>query len=935
MKILKKILPIQKGYYLEDEGYEGFLSVIVPVKSDNLVINPIMDDINNDNKPENWLIPDGGINPIIYDKIEGGPFWTHYYEYCWPTTGGPGIGGGTISALIDDSIKGQYTASIWAKSTNSAKFHIQVYYDNGSGVTVDSIEFVTASSWNQYSFTFDTGLSTGTGVQVRIVGTDTKCLHVAAAQLEKGKYPTTLIHGYKGNGYKWLGTPFASASRRDESVLSGGRKINLRDLGMKLTSIDGLGIPDIDHSVTELAFKYGSKFNGMSLKDRDYDMEFILYSISLKDLLCSRNKVGQAIFTLNRPVTFVWQPLDCGVPICEEVLFTAVYKSGFSLGLNAHYGEEIKLNFVGYDIEMNSSITTTAVLNSVVSLSHPAIIGLDNYGNMQLLPPLSTISPSIYKCRGMVISPYDGNLYAIFDDGGAPFTPRGVVLQYNGSAWTKIAQGSTANGAMTAIHADGRYLYVGISLLQTIQGQGSFSGTSGVGMARINLAAQTVDNIGSLSSTTTTARNGFTTVQPIIRAFATDENGALFVGGSFVGTTTATAKFLMLYSGGTWYETGAIFTSYVGGIHTLYYDREFKRLYFGGDQMSPLFVMAPNTYNVFAYLDMTDPVIGVGVPVRTDFPIDLATEPAMVKTITKYKNRIVLGGKFRSSYGFDQALLDNIAYYDPKFQGAENVNGAIFPFGGRGNGWGIDDAFADATGQPATNPVEHLEVCDEILYISGKMQYYGIRSSAITFHYIGEVCGGAKYISTSEVAEVGQMMPDLAFGYVTALPYTQCYQTQALCGSEKLNFKRFYTTYLLSGSDTTITTYTTPPTIVTLCSTDLPTSPRFILRGPGKLTEISNQTYGLSLYFDYNILPGETLNVDLTTSPATVISSLNGDISTEMLPASTPGAFKLFPGENSIIVKVTWNTVSSVTLFAIQYNRQTLSAESLCCDCTS
>lgn len=504
MKILKKVLPVQKGYYLEDDGYEGFLSVIVPMESDNLVINPIMDDANGDEKPDNWLIPDGGINPIVYDKIEGGPFWTHYFEYCWPTTGGPGIGGGTISALVNDSIKGQYTASIWAKSIDGARFHIQVYYDTGVGVVVDSIEFTTSDTWNQYSFTFDTGSSTGTGVQVRVVGTDTKCLHVAAAQLEKGKYPTTLIHGYKGSGYTWLGTPFASASRRNASVVSGGRKVNLRDLGMKLTSIDGLGIPDIDHSVTELAFRYGSKFNGMSIKNRDYDMEFTLHSISLKDLLCSRNKVGQAIFTLNKPVTFVWQPLDCGVPICEEVTFTAVYKSGFSLGLNSYYGEEIKLNFVGYDIEMNATTTTTELLNSVVSLVHSAIVGIDSYGNMQILPPLSTISPAIYRCRGMVISPYDGNLYAIFDDGGPPSAPRGVVLRYNGTSWTKIAQGTTANGAMTAIHADGRYLYIGISLLQTIQGQSGFFGTSGVGMARINLAAQTVDNIGSLSSSTTT-----------------------------------------------------------------------------------------------------------------------------------------------------------------------------------------------------------------------------------------------------------------------------------------------------------------------------------------------------------------------------------------------------------------------------------------------
>ncbi|MEK6879496.1 MAG: hypothetical protein AABY22_07815, partial [Nanoarchaeota archaeon] len=110
MKQLKKILPVQNGYYLEDDGYDGFLSVILPVENDNLVLNPIMNDYNEDDKPDNWMIPDGGVNPIVYSKHEGGPFWTHFYRYCWP------LAGGTISALVDGTINGTYTASIWAKS---------------------------------------------------------------------------------------------------------------------------------------------------------------------------------------------------------------------------------------------------------------------------------------------------------------------------------------------------------------------------------------------------------------------------------------------------------------------------------------------------------------------------------------------------------------------------------------------------------------------------------------------------------------------------------------------------------------------------------------------------------------------------------------------------------------------------------------------------
>lgn len=925
MKQLKKILPIQKGYYLEPEEEKGFLSVLVPEKRDNYIKNPIMFDTDNINVPTGYT---KHVSTTM-TKISGGPFWLHHWKYEF----GSAIEGVYVNAENFTVEGGHLTVSMWLRSDVPSDFRLMVNFSDDGGSPFYTKQVRVTDSWQQYSHTFPINGTLLTYVDVQLLSMGPSSVYIAAMQLEVGKYPTTLIHGYMGDGYKWLGTPFVSPSRRLASVSTGGRRINLKDLGMRLTSIDGLGIPDsFDHSTTELAFKYGSKFNGMAIKDRDISIEFTLYSTSLEDLLCARNKIGKAIFKLDSPVTFIWQPKECATPQCEEIYFTAVYKSGFSFGLNSHFGEEIKLSFTNYDIIMRQAISQTHQLNTIVSLVHPAVIGMDYYGNLKLLPPLSSISASIFKNRGMVISPYDGNLYAIFDDGGPPSAPRGVLLRYNGSAWAKIAQGSTANGAMTAIFADKNFIYVGISELQTIVGQSGFTGTSGVGMARINLATKTVDNIGSLSATTTTARDGVTSVSPRIRAFAVDYRGYLFIGGSFDGTTTATAKFLALYANNVWYATGAVFTSYIGGIHSLFFEKETKRLYFGGDQMSPSFVMAPNTYNVFGFLDLTDNYIGVGVPTRTDFPIDLAAEPALVTTITKYKNRIVLGGKFRSSYGFDQALLDNIAYYDVTFQGFENVQGAIFPFGGRGNGWGIDDAFGDATGLP-TEAVSNLTVCDDTLYISGKMQYYGIRSSAIRFDAVGEVCGAAKYVSTAETAEIGVMLPDIVYAQVSSFSYAQCYMQQTLCGSEKLEMMRFYSTFLLSGSTPTVTSYVPQPNVVTVCQTDLPVSPRFILRGPGRVSEITNQTYGLSLYFDYTLQPNEIVIIDLEPSPPSITSSLNGDILYSMLPASTPGAFKLFPGDNSVIVKSTWNTVDSNTLFAIQYNRISLAAESLCCDC--
>jgi hypothetical protein len=177
------------------------------------------------------------------------------------------------------------------------------------------------------------------------------------------------------------------------------------------------------------------------------------------------------------------------------------------------------------------------------------------------------------------------------------------------------------------------------------------------------------------------------------------------------------------------------------------------------------------------------------------------------------------------------------------------------------------------------------------------------------------------------------MTPDVVLGHIVSFPIAQCNGQQVVCGSDKLELERFYAAFLQSGDTTTMTTYAPQPTNVTVCQNDLPVSPRFILRGPAKVTEISNQTYGLSLYFNYTVQASEIVIIDLDSSPPKITSSINGDISYSMLPASTPGAFKLFPGDNSIIVKSTWNTVDSNTFFAVQYNRNALAAESLCCEC--
>jgi len=275
------------------------------------------------------------------------------------------------------------------------------------------------------------------------------------------------------------------------------------------------------------------------------------------------------------------------------------------------------------------------------------------------------------------------------------------------------------------------------------------------------------------------------------------------------------------------------------------------------------------------------------------------------------------------------------------FSGA-NVKGGIMPLGGRGSGWGVASAYAEAAcvalAKPnqltcEVEPIETLTVCDGILYIGGKFTEYGIRETGVYQRILGSACGTLKYVSTAEYAEAGFMTNDVDFASTTAFALTQCYNSDISCGSEKLGVSRFYSSKVIPSASPSVISKFTEPTEVALCDTDMPTEPVFFVTGPGKLTEISNQTVGASLYFEYRIAQEETIEIDLTKTPSSITSTMFGDITYMLLPASTPGSFKLNPGVNDVIAKFTNGSTTVATKTLVTYRRNALSAESLCCEC--
>lgn len=66
------------------------------------------------------------------------------------------------------------------------------------------------------------------------------------------------------------------------------------------------------------------------------------------------------------------------------------------------------------------------------------------------------------------------------------------------------------------------------------------------------------------------------------------------------------------------------------------------------------------------------------------------------------------------------------------------------------------------------------------------------------------------------------------------------------------------------------------------------------------LEQIRNETTGKTLFFDYDLLDGETLTMDLTPGVKSITSNFFGNVLANILPNSDFATFALMPGNNNV-----------------------------------
>lgn len=256
MKILQPIQPIPTDFFLEEDEL-GWLYTIIPEEGVNLIENPTFIEDVVGASPD----PLGYTFSAAYARMSPAPFDKEYLQLT-------GVIGNNLSYSVNQTLTAgePYTFSVWLRKTQSVESaSVFVRITESGGSISDSPNLTLNAEWTQYHVTVAAPVTNST-YGVSLVFSTNGDVDVAGFQLEHSPYPTTMIAGYLGEGYEWAGIAGSSESRRLGSVIRGGRTVNLKELGMKLVSLEGGGLPPPDHVTQPLALRRGSLFKCTTIR---------------------------------------------------------------------------------------------------------------------------------------------------------------------------------------------------------------------------------------------------------------------------------------------------------------------------------------------------------------------------------------------------------------------------------------------------------------------------------------------------------------------------------------------------------------------------------------------------------------------------------------------------------------------------------------------
>lgn len=921
-----QIVPIQSGYYLEEEI--GFLTVVMPEQRTNYVPNPVFE-----------LTPGSTVTmPTIFSfasglsRKDGGPFWRDYPRLT--VTTGNFIG----SNFNNTTLSGIFAASVWIKSVSkNTEFYITI--SGQDAITTNAVAYHSGNflaeddDFNQFSHVFDLAkLGSPNGVYnvVLIINfvSSSAVVDVVGLQLEKGEYPTTFIHGYGGEGYKWDGIPFNGPSTRTTEAICGGLEINLKKLGFKITAVDGLGIPDdFDLNNQSRAFGLGSIFNSRSIDAREINFTGYLYSKNLETLLTQRNNIGYAVFELNKARCFKWEPKTC-TSNTPCVTFNGILSSGLAFDFNNNHAEEIELSFIATDVEILSCDTTCETLDIGSTTVNDGLMPLDSSGNRLDIPPITLATYSGISIQNVAVSRYTGKIYASISAVSGLLVTEYFIMVYDGFEWIPIIESSTS---ILKLYCFSKFLFAGMIAdigpsEPTLTGLNGFTGTDTSLLLILDLELESIHTTTGVIPVTDVLYRDGTLGLASINAFTDDGYNYVYIGGNFEpGVSFSQDLILLNIRNNMQFEDhgfGTLTTWVNGGIYDLIYLQNRREIWMVGDfNVSYLSATYTEPQGVFGYSYVRAAATNVltgGIYQYPQLITGMTVERGWVNSIEFYKGRLVIGGNFNemetgSIYYPTIEKMSCLAWIDndglsKKFDGLWGVNGV-------------------------TPHVFSLATCGNVLHVAGRFDSYGTVDQNTLSHifYFVSSAIGSLILTSGSLAESSN--PSLSISARKAgVPNVD----GVICANGVQNYAVIYFNGGIADTSEVFNT-----TTVTLCQNRLRTRPIIYVQGPGQLKSISNQANLTRTFLDYTFLPGqivlgvqassEILAFDFTQSPTQVTSTLFGDLSNNLLPSSTPVILE--PGDNFITIIFAEGSTTSNTKAWVCYQETALSAEAIQMEC--
>ena len=411
--------------------------------------------------------------------------------------------------------------------------------------SVDGANFYTPAllfiegDWYVYGYYFAFGECSGSvALRIQKNGAAAFTWQIGHVQVEPKLTPTTPItgdiKGFTPNGYKWLGTPNASASLRYSFERSGGDIVDLEDTyGFRVLYGVGSGMPPIQHNVQNTALLPGSMYQGHKVLPRVLDLVSGVEANQTLATLTARKNFENAVkpdkVYPEQPVVIRYM-INANKPI--EI--HGIYDSGMEFTMSSGRVDKPVPRFIAYDPFWYETHTEGK------ELSRWQLISNCNYVCKKIEGVWSNISANF---NGNVFALALGKDNCIYMAGGfttAAGLPSTGIVKWDPVALALSSMGNISGGAVQAfclfVAANGD-IYMG----------GNFTLAGGVAntvyIAKWTGAAWTALSTG-LSSWVNTVVQG--------------NDGTIYVGGNFLNAGgDADADYIAKWTGAAFAHVGA------------------------------------------------------------------------------------------------------------------------------------------------------------------------------------------------------------------------------------------------------------------------------------------------------------------------------------------------------------------------------------------